>query len=185
MSARLELVSEFVIDTRRALALTVVALVAFFAATWATLGFYLWRRDESSVALDGGFLAFLVVLVAVVVAHEAVHGLTVLAFGARPRFGLGVSGVFPYAYTTIDRTLSRTRFVAVALAPLVLLSGAGLVAIAVAAERLSPWFAFGTALNTAGAVADVWMAFVLLRYPASVLVEDRKSGFAIWRASSS
>jgi hypothetical protein len=79
----------------------------------------------------------------------------------------------------------RNAYVAVALAPLVLISALSVLAM---------WLLHGTnwvalpaligALNGAGAAGDLWMAGVVLRYPPQVYVVDERDGMRVLRRKS-
>lgn len=126
-------------------------------------------------------LAFLTVagsMLVVVVAHELCHGLAIRAFGGRPRYGLGVAyAVFPYAFATTDTRFSRNQFLAIALAPLAIVTAIGVPAMVALGW---PWLAVPLALNAGGAVGDVWMALTLLGYPSSVTVVDSETGLEVY-----
>src|SRR5262245_27011910 len=129
--------------------------------------------QASAVAVLGSILLSIPVTL---VLHEAVHGLAFLAFGGRPRFGAGVRAGMPYLYAGCPgRRFSLDRFLVVGLAPLVVLDLAGL------ALMLPGWSAaFGASLvavNTGGAIGDLWMTGVLLRVPRWVHLEDAGARF--------
>ncbi|PZS00079.1 MAG: hypothetical protein DLM67_02270 [Candidatus Nephthysia bennettiae] len=92
-----------------------------------------------------------------------------------------MKGGMPYLYVTDPgRRFGRNRFLAIALAPLVLMNLAALALLV-----LNPswsWTAPALVANTSGAVGDLWVAALLIRFPSWVQVEDRKLGFAVWRS---
>jgi hypothetical protein len=119
---------------------------------------------------------------AVVVLHELVHGLAMSIFGARPQYGVLWKMLVFYA-TAPGYGFHRNAYVAVALAPLVVVSTLSMLGI---------WLLHGTswvgmlaligALNGAGAAGDLWMAGVVLSYPPQVYVVDERDGMRILRA---
>lgn len=44
----------------------------------------------------------------------------------------------------------------------------------------APWLIWVIAINTGGAIGDIWMAVQLIRCPQSIRVEDREEGMAIY-----
>jgi hypothetical protein len=119
-------------------------------------------------------LGILAVFVGVTVAHEGLHGLVGLAVGHRPEFGFRPSFVF----TTFRERVPRGRFLALILAPLILLDAA---AFAMLASGIWPVFSYMAAvMNTIGSIEDVRMAWILLRAPRGSMVQDTKTGFEVW-----
>jgi hypothetical protein len=123
-------------------------------------------------------LAILAAFVGVTVAHEGIHGLVGLAAGHRPRFGFRPTFVF----TTFRERIPRGQFLAVILAPLILLDAA---AFAMLAGGIWPLFSyFAAVMTTIGSIADVWMAWIVLRAPRGSMVQDTKTGFEVWSRGS-
>ena len=116
-------------------------------------------------------LALLVVLVAVIVVHEALHGLGFLVFGGRPRFGFAVKGGVPYAFATCPgRRFTKRQFLVIGLLPLFVI---GAAALAVAGSpQLAGYGILAFAINTSGAVGDLWMVTLILQSPSRTLFED-------------
>jgi hypothetical protein len=113
--------------------------------------------------------------------HEAVHGVVVLAFGARPQFGiLKIGGVLAGFYTTAPgHRFSRRRYLILCLAPLVLLAPLGVPACMLPfGAYLAPTFA----VHLAGCIGDVGIAWHVLREPSDALCEDLRDGVRFWRA---
>src|SRR5262249_39788954 len=112
-----------------ALPLLVGALV-FFALVGAP---HLRFSGRAAIPLSSLLLALFAVLALIVlrfVAHEALHGVTMAAFGARPRFGAMLLGqVAPVVYTTAPgHRFTRGQYLTVALTPAVAISTAGVLA---------------------------------------------------------
>jgi putative zincin peptidase len=133
----------------------------------------------AEMSLDPRGLAVLAVLtIGVLVLHEAVHGAAVLAFGHRPTFGAGLLHGMPYFSTTANAAFPRDEFVAIALAPLVTVSAAG-IALMFAVSGWAPWLVAPLALNALGAIGDLNLAQVALRYPRRVLINDERTGIRV------
>ncbi len=121
---------------------------------------------------------------AIVVLHEIVHGLTMSAYGARPRYGIKWELMAAYAVAK-DHVFARNAFLVVALMPL-----ATLTPLLWAATWWLPpgglWTAAALAgvLNTVGAVGDLFMTWKVLHYPASARVLDEEDGLTIYVEAS-
>ena len=117
--------------------------------------------------------------IATIAVHEAVHGLAFQGFGGTPRYGVGIKYMLPYAYATAPgQAFPRNAFLAILLAPLISINS-----IAAGLMLLFPqltWLVWVIALNTSGAIGDLWIAAIALRYPASTSIEDLQEGFAIY-----
>lgn len=123
-----------------------------------------------SVVAAGAFVALLLVPLL----HELVHGIAALAFRARPAFGIGPG----FAYTTFQEPLRRAPYLAVGLAPLVVLTCAS-VFLALRHEQIAGWFIFFAVVNASGAIGDVWMSWRIARQPSSAIFFDLADGFAV------
>lgn len=146
------------------------------AGTELTLG--LGADDVWWWNLALSLLAFVALMVAVIVPHEFCHGAAIRAFGGQPRYGLGIAyAIFPYAFATTKTQFSRNQFLVIALAPFVVLS---LIGIPLMILFEWPWMAVPLALNAGGAVGDIWMALILLSYPAEVSVLDSETGLEVY-----
>ena len=155
-----------------------LSLLLFVAAAAGVALIYALLR-QSPFASVGSLLLWPLAFLSVLPLHELVHAAFVRLFGGRPRFGAGFKGGMPYLYVTDPgRRFSRDRFLAVALAPLVLIDAAAL-ALLVWNPAWS-WTAPALVANTSGAVGDLWVAAALVRFPRWAQVEDRKLGFAVW-----
>lgn len=163
-----------------ALVLSLPLMVFFTAAI------YLLREDNpktlftAAKSSPASTLYFLLTLAAIIILHEGVHGLFFWYYSkARPEFGLKLP---LYAYAAMPGWyFPRNAFLTIALAPLVIISALGLLLIPLLPKGLV-LFTFLLLLgNAAGAAGDLYMAFILLRYPPDSLVEDTRSGFKIYR----
>ena len=116
--------------------------------------------------------------VAMIPAHEAVHALVILALGGRPRFGLK----FPLAaYCTAPNQLfPRNDYLAVALAPLIVLSGLALI-IAALAPNVAAALLLAVAGNVSGAVGDLEVTRAIRQQAPDTLVADTATGYIAYR----
>ncbi len=150
---------------------------AFFIWLAMTLG-----RAPTLVGISGlaELLLLLASLALVLVLHELTHGVAMRLFKAHPKYGVLWSKAMFYA-TSPGFAYPRRQYLAVALAPLVGLSLAALLAIRLLAG--TPWVmlvALVAALNAAGAVGDLWITALVLRYPAHAYVIDEQDGVRIF-----
>jgi hypothetical protein len=178
-AATLQPIATLTLDRRLAATWTVTGIALFAVALVGFAGLYATVVGEDGLAGDGLTLLLALLLggLLVVVPHEACHGLAIRALGGRPRYGVGLAhGFLPYAYATSDATFSRRGFVAVALAPLLVLSLLGGAAMVLFEW---PWLAVPLALNAGGAVGDLWMTLVVLGTPAGVRVRDETTGLTL------
>lgn len=120
-----------------------------------------------------------VVIIAVAIVHEAIHGAVALVFRARPTFGIG-AGFF---YTTFREPLTRRGYLTVALAPLVIISLAS-VALAAALPEIAGWLLFFSLANVSGAGGDLWMSRDIRNQPPETLFHDLADGFAAYLPES-
>ncbi len=153
---------------------TVVAFVAGAVAFVVAFG-----TGEGTITFDVAGLAIaLGIIVVSLVAHEGLHGLVILAYGGRPTFGAGMaSKVLPYFYcTAVGQQFSVGRYVVVALAPTVVISGA---LIAGLLSPIAGWFVLPVAVHLGGCIGDWFLTARALRAPNGSLVEDMKDGLII------
>lgn len=126
-------------------------------------------------------LVLIVALTALLlVVHEAIHGLVMLAFGARPTFGaVLVAHVMPALYaTSVGHRFTRPRYFLVAATPAVLISAIGL---ALCGGGLTAYLVAPLAVHLGGCVGDGAAVWRLLREPAGTLCEDLKDGIRFHR----
>ena len=125
------------------------------------------------LALGANALAYLLVLVL----HEGIHGLIFALMGGRPRFGARL----PLALYcgAPNQLFTRNAYLAVGLAPLVLISLGG-IALIVLAPTIAPFVQLGLIGNFSGAAGDLWAARILLRQPPRMLIQDTTTGFEVY-----
>lgn len=181
-------------NLRAMLQLNVFGLVLFFTSAWlfGALAFAL-RPAEAAIGLAvgfsdlGGFLqaliAVILVTAAMIVLHEAVHGVFFWWYTrAMPLFAF--KGLYAYAAAP-DWYLPKRQYLVVALAPLVLLSLAGVGLMAVIPSGGMLLLLLFLISNASGAVGDVWVAGWLLRQPAACYANDRGDAVTLYREEKS
>ena len=161
-------VAEYILPRRRA---TIAGLVIGVA-----LGFVNARLGLDFTPRLELFASLAAAIVVVIVLHEGVHGAVGRLLGHRPVFGFEP----PLVYTTFATKIPRGHLVAIALAPLIVLDVgfAGLYAMG----QLELFAALAFLINTIGAVGDLWIVLRVLPCARGSLIEDRKSGVAVWLA---
>ncbi len=134
-----------------------------------------------SLGLRGGG-ALLIGIILTLMAHELTHGLAMRLAGATPRYGIAWNGLMLYA-TSPGYAYQRTTYVAILLAPFVLISA--LVVLGIWLVPGSPWtslLALCGVINASGAVGDLWMTRIALRYPPAALIMDERDGMRVFLA---
>ncbi len=164
------------------LGLLVIPLVYF---GFARLAMWISSQAHLSYGFQGGqifwtLLCITLGTVLMVILHEGTHGVLMLLFGARPQYGIDWEHGVAYA-TSHGHAFTRNQFIVVALAPVLVVSGLGLLPFiwplpGPVVTGLLTMLAF----NFVGAVGDVWMTGVCLRYPASARVVDERYGIKIF-----
>lgn len=115
--------------------------------------------------------------------HEAVHGVVMIAFGAKPQFGiLKLEGIFAGFYATAPgHRFGRRAYLLICLAPLAVLApfGIPLCRLPFGAYLVVPF-----AAHLGGCIGDLTIALRVLRSPREVVVEDMCDGMRVWRAEA-
>jgi hypothetical protein len=136
---------------------------------------------SGSVTLSLLDLLVVVALTAVLLAaHEGIHGLLMLGFGARPTFGaLLVAHLVPALYATAPgHCFTRGEYLVIAAAPAVVISGLGFLAC------FGPWAGYlvvPLAIHLGGCVGDGFAALRTRREPPTTLCEDLRDGIRFHR----
>ncbi len=134
------------------------------------------RGVGTEVRVEGGegavsLLLVLLLIVGTVALHELVHGLALTRLGYRVRYGVLPTKMAAYA-AAFGQFLRRDHLIRVALAPLILLSLLGSLAIPWVPDPLLPYLLLALSLNAAGAVGDLYAVWVLLGLPRETLFLD-------------
>ena len=114
------------------------------------------------------------------VLHELVHGLAMKIYGAKPKYGVIWKGLMFYA-TSPEYAYQRNKYIVIALAPLVLISS--LVILGMWIFNGTFWiFLLGICgtLNASGAVGDIWITMIVLRYANTAYVIDDRDGIRVF-----
>lgn len=132
--------------------------------------------NDSSISIGPKtFIAGAVIaLIAVPILHELVHGIAGMLVGVKPAYGVGAG----FAYTTFREPLGKWQYLAVGLAPLVVLTALS-VLVAVRWDSVANAAIFFAVINAAGAIGDLWMSWRIVRAPRSGIFYDLADGFAI------
>jgi hypothetical protein len=119
----------------------------------------------------------LLLVVLILPLHELVHGVVIARYGHKPRYGVKLFVLFA---TSDGALFRRNEFVRIALAPLVVISAVGSAIMLFLPFGLGYWIALAITLNAAGAIGDLWMTAVALRYDPSALVRDEADSMRIF-----
>ncbi len=140
-------------------------------------------QHGGSVSIRIGFIEVLLIIaltVLLAVLHEAIHGLVMLGFGARPTFGaVMVAQVMPAFYaTSVGHRFTRLQYFVVAVAPAVLISTIG---FGLSFAGLTSYLFVPLALHLGGCVGDGGAVVRLIREPPGTICEDLKDGIRFLR----
>lgn len=127
---------------------------------------------EISAMLAGVLLTFIL--------HELLHGLTMQILGAKPQYGILWKKMMLYA-TSPGHAYRRNDYVGIALAPLVVISILTILGMWFLEE--TPWVALlglCGAINASGAIGDIWITMLVLRYAATAYVVDQRDGVQVF-----
>ncbi|NNJ13668.1 DUF3267 domain-containing protein [Chloroflexales bacterium ZM16-3] len=161
-----------------------LALVSFvlFGLLFAILAISLGK-----LPLSGSFTiglresgALLIGVVLTLVAHELTHGLAMRLAGATPRYGIFWKGMMLYA-TSPGYAYQRTTYVTIMLAPFALISALAVLGIwLVPGSQWATLFVICGAVNASGAIGDLWMTRIALRYPTTARIMDERDGMRVF-----
>jgi uncharacterized membrane protein (DUF485 family) len=159
-----------------AVLLSLVAMVLFVLCFLLLGSFVGWARPELSTGTSVftldlfRILTFFAAIILTILVHEAIHGFFFWVFTrSQPVFALRLE----YAYAAApDWFIPVRQYWIIGLAPLLLIGALGLVLIFVASPGWIPMLVFLVALNTAGAVGDLFIVARLLRLSPGSLVKD-------------
>jgi hypothetical protein len=143
---------------------------------------YIWQTHASSGQIGGwGLITWIVINIlgylVILVVHEALHAAAFAFWGGRPYFGVKL----PYALYcgAKNQLFRRNQYLVVGLAPLVVISLAGII-FTLLSPALASYTIFATVGNVSGAAGDVWVVARLLQQPETTLVEDTETGYRVW-----
>jgi hypothetical protein len=137
-------------------------------------------RSSDTVEM-GALMVVLLLSLGLAWVHEGVHGIFMLAFGSRPKFGMLRIGLIPYAFYATDpgHRFTRRQYLAVCLAPLAIL---GLLGIPLC--MLSPYLVLPFAFHLAGCIGDIGISYHVLQGPPTVICEDLRDGIRFWKPAA-
>ena len=142
-----------------------------------SLGRLAWQGVGGILLFMGGIFGLQMLIVLL---HEGTHGAAMRLFGAHPVFGFIPKQILFYS-TSPGFAYTRSQYFCVGLAPLLFLDvlfflilffpigAVGSVIVAVLG-----------ALNTGGAVGDLWILAVLRKFPPNAYVVDEKDGIRVF-----
>jgi Putative zincin peptidase len=141
------------------------------------------RAGPGSAAFQIGLANVLLVValtVLLLVMHEGMHGLVMLAFRARPTFGVVLVGrVLPALFaTSVGHRFSRGQYLAVAATPAVVISVLGFLLC------FGPWGGYlivPLAIHLGGCVGDGFACWRVLSERSGTQYEDLRDGIRFYR----
>jgi hypothetical protein len=142
-------------------------------------------RDIPMTTPDGGtsvtipIVDGVVALVLVMLIHELVHGMFYWRFAGR-RPTLGIKGLGVYVAAPTEVYFPRNQYLVVGIAPLVLLTLAGLLLVIIVPVAVVRILTLFVALNAAGAAGDLLMVARLLSYSPDTLMQDSGSAVIVY-----
>jgi hypothetical protein len=119
-------------------------------------------------------------IVLTLVLHELTHGLVMQMFGAKPRYGILWKGIMLYA-TSPGYAYRRNNYVAILLAPFVFISTLVVLGMWLLQGTLwVPLLGVCGIVNASGAIGDMWMTMIVLRYATTAYVMDERDGIRVF-----
>jgi Putative zincin peptidase len=166
----------------RPLALLSLLLLLIGGVFFGLLTFAAYTRQNHTGIGGGGLLLWLVInivgYILILPLHEVIHAAAFTLWGGKPYFGARL----PYALYcgAKDQLFHRDQYLVVGLAPLVVITLAGII-FTLVSPALASYTIFATAGNISGSAGDLWAVRRLLRQPHSILVEDTEAGYRAWQ----
>jgi len=133
-----------------------------------------FRIGLTEILLVVGLTALLLVV------HEGIHGLVMLAFRARPSFGVVlVGGAMPALYaTSVGHRFSRPQYLTVGATPAVVISVLGFL---LCFGPGAGYLIVPLAIHLGGCVGDLFACGRVLREPPDTEFEDLRDGIRFHR----
>ncbi len=164
--------------------LNVLSLVPLVISGLLVFGALLVYHEEIGAPLviealpdDIPSLAGIALMLIVLPLHEWIHGLVIRRCGHKPRYGVKLFVLFA---TSDGALFRRDEFIRVAMAPLAVISAAGALIMLFLPLGIARWIALAVIVNAAGAIGDLWMTVVALRYDRSSLIRDEEDSMRIF-----
>ncbi len=168
----------------RVIALNIVGVLLFviFGMIFSSIAIRVGKMpSDGNFRLGLGEISLAIVgIVVTLVLHELTHGLAMQMFGAKSKYGIIWKGLMLYAASP-GYAYRRNNYVVIALAPFVFIS---------VLVVLGMWILQGTAwvvlleicgvVNASGAVGDMWITIIVMRYAATAYVMDERDGVRVF-----
>ncbi len=168
----------------RLIALNIVGTILFilFGMIFSSLSIKLGKMpSEGNFRLGLGEMGLAIAgIVLTLILHELTHGLVMQMFGSRPQYGIIWKGLMLYA-TSPGYAYHRNNYVVIALAPFVFISV--LVVLGMLVLQGTAWvvlLAICGVVNASGAVGDMWITIIVLRYAATAYIMDERDGIRVF-----
>jgi hypothetical protein len=127
---------------------------------------------------------FVAAILMTLILHELTHGLVMKMFGAAPQYGVLWKQLMFYA-TSPGFVYRRNAYIAIALAPLTLLSFLVVVGMWLLSGTLwVPLLGVCAVINASGAIGDLWMTILVLRYAPTAYIMDERDGIRVFTLPS-
>lgn len=164
-------------DMKRLVWLNLMSVVPLAVAAVITLEWFLATAPlRAGIPYSGvPWWGVLLGIVALLVLHEALHGVAMLLLGHKPTFGAKLSQGLLYALSD-GAYYRRDEFLFIALLPLVAITVAAYALMLVVSDGIAAWLGVAVVINASSAIGDLWMAARALRYPRTALVRDEPTG---------
>jgi hypothetical protein len=139
------------------------------------------RVLEAKVTGSTTELVVLLVAIAIlIVLHELTHGITAQFYGAHPQYGFLWKGLMFYA-TMPGYAFTRNQYLVVILMPLVGLSLVAMIGIiGLAGSSLAVLLTLCAIFNATGAIGDLWILLIVVRYPPQAYIVDERDGLRVF-----
>ena len=137
----------------------------------------LFNMDDGLGAYTLRFVCMMVSLVAYMILHELIHGITMKIFGTK-KVKYGFTGL--YAFAGSDDYYRKKSYITIALAPIVVL-GAVIAIINALVPKEWFWVVYFIQLtNISGAVGDMYVTAKFSKMPKDILVQDSGVGMTVY-----
>jgi hypothetical protein len=169
----------------RVIILNIIGLFLFilFGLIFSNLAIGLGKLHEFSFGLREIGSVFIGIVLALVL-HELTHGFFMQIFGAKPKYGILWKQMMFYT-TSPEYAFRRNNYVVIALAPFVFISI--LVVLGMWLLQGTIWVALlgiCGVINASGAVGDMWITMIVLRYATTAYVMDERDGIRVFLPKS-
>jgi len=169
-------------DTRLNWILQFSGAVWFVIAAWILLQIIAILRPDYSMEGTFDILTLVVALLTIfitLILHELIHGFFFWLFTKeRPQFGIGPGWAYAAAP---DWYFPKGKYLVVGLAPLVVLTVLGLIAIPVVPAAWVAVIFLAIAFNAGGAVGDLYICIRIGGEAPDVWIKDKGDGFEVYR----